>query len=646
MDSSVSDKGALGFGPFQLDPARRRLTRDGAPVKLPAKQLETLLYFVENVGRVIGKDELFAAIWPGRLVEESSLTQTVYLLRRALQFGEADRYIITAPGRGYRFVADIIRVPVGAQAMTSPAYTAPPPVALATSDIIGAPISGAGSPARRAHGRAWRIAAIGIATAVTMFAASFVLLRQASDFAAPPAFSPPPHSVAVLAFTNMSGDPAQAYFSDGLSEELINTLGRIDTLQVAARMSAFTFRDGKSTIGEIARKLNVGAILDGSVRRDGQRLRITVHLINAVTGFELWSHSYDRTVSDILGLQTDIAEAIVGPLKVTLLADTAARLTVGGTANASAFDAYLRGAKLMQGISKAGAHAALAAFDEAIRLDPLYANAHAGRSAVLSQMFSYWSDDADQAASHLNAAFAAADRAIALAPGSPYAHTVRGTALMMKSDLAQAEEEQILAHRLGPEDAFATRGYALIECMLGHREQAEAASRHMVELDPLRPSLYHDRALIQTMDRHYDEALETMRQEQALGVDDLPFTRFYTAVVHLYQNRPDLAEQDCKPGCAWSEFVYALSAYKLGRVAEAQANLDKLHEVHKRRHEKPFSDDAEIYAQFGDTSKALAALRKAYETNTLRWIRVEPFLDPIRNAPEFRQIEASLHLPP
>jgi tetratricopeptide (TPR) repeat protein len=216
----------------------------------------------------------------------------------------------------------------------------------------------------------------------------------------------------------------------------------------------------------------------------------------------------------------------------------------------------------------------------------------------------------------------------------------------MKTDFAQAAEEQILAHRLGPEDAFATRGYAMMQCMLGHREQAEAASRHMLELDPLRPSLYHDRADIQYMDRHYDDALQTMRQEQALGEDDLPFTRAYTAWVHLAQNRPQAAEQDCKAGCAWPEFDNALIAYKLGRPAEAQASLDQLHAVHRKQHEDPYFDDAEIYAQWGQSTKALAALAKAVRGAPFRWIRVEPFLDPIRDTPEFRQIEAGLHLPP
>ncbi len=635
MDSSVADNGAYNFGPFRLDPARRRLMRDGTPMKLPAKQFDVLLYLVEHAGRVVEKDELLAAVWPGRIVEESSLTQTIFLLRRTLQADQAEPYIITAPGRGYRFAANVIRIP--------------------DSSILGMTLPGDKAPVRpvdvphwadsMARLPVWAKTVCVIGTLV-LLGGAVLALRRAPALPGHAVFNPPPRSVAVLAFSNLSGDPAQDYFAQGLSEEIIDALSRVDTVQVAARSSAFSFKGGSATVDDIARRLNVGAVVEGSVRRDGQRLRITVQLVNAVTGFQFWSRSYDRDITGVLALQGDIAAAIVGSLKVTLLADTAARLTAGGTSNQAAFEAYLRGARLMERITRASAHAALAAFDDAIRLDPLYANAHAGRSAALSTLVSYWSEDANERAIDLHAALAAADRAVALAPGSPYAHTVRGTALLIKADFAQAAEEQTLAHRLGPEDAFATRGYALMQCMLGHREQADAASRHMLELDPLRPSLYHDRALIQDMDRDYEGALETMRQELALGEDDLSFVRAYTAWVHLHQNKPQLAEQDCKPGCAWPEFDNALIAYKLGRAAEARASLDALHLVHKKQNEDPFIDDAEIFAHWGESEKALAALGKAARAYPLRWIRVDPLLDPIRNTPEFKQIEASLHLPP
>jgi len=166
--------------------------------------------------------------------------------------------------------------------------------------------------------------------------------------AAPTAFSPPPHSIAVLPFVNMSRDKEQEYFSDGLTEELLNSLARINELQVAARTSAFSFKGKDTDIGTIARKLNVAAVLEGSVRRSGNTVRITAQLINAITGFHLWSETYDRDLGDVLKLQTEIATAVAGALKVTLLGDVATKIEVGGTRNPAALDAYLRGRAVTQ----------------------------------------------------------------------------------------------------------------------------------------------------------------------------------------------------------------------------------------------------------------------------------------------------------
>ena len=183
----------------------------------------------------------------------------------------------------------------------------------------------------------------------------------------------------------MSGDKEQEYFSDGLTEELLNSLAEINELQVAARTSAFSFKGKDTDLGTIARKLNVGAILEGSVRRSGNTVRITAQLINAVTGFHLWSKTYDRDLGDVLKLQTEIAVAVASALKVTLLGNEAAKIELGGTRNPAAFDAYLRGSKAVRsGEGTSSYQSAIAEYTEAIRLDPNYALAFAGRSLALS----------------------------------------------------------------------------------------------------------------------------------------------------------------------------------------------------------------------------------------------------------------------
>src|SRR5882672_2104725 len=216
-------------------------------------------------------------------------------------------------------------------------------------------------------------------------AAATAIAAAPTSHAAPAAvFAPPAHSVAVLPFVNMSGDAQQDYFSDGLSEELLNSLSRITALQVAARTSSFSFKGKQVDIADIAHKLNVGAILEGSVRKDEGRVRITAQLINAVTGFHLWSQTYDRDLRHILALQIEIASAVTTALQATLLVDSAAAIELGGTQNPLAFDAYLRGQRFVDTArDKEARSAEVAAYSEAIRLDPRYAKAYAAKAIAL-----------------------------------------------------------------------------------------------------------------------------------------------------------------------------------------------------------------------------------------------------------------------
>jgi len=256
------------------------------------------------------------------------------------------------------------------------------------------------------------------------------------------AFSPPPHSVAVLPFINMSGDKEQEYFSEGLTEELLNSLAEINGLQVAARTSAFSFEGKGTDIGTIARKLNVGAVLEGSVRRSGNTVRVTTQLINALTGFNLWSDTYDRDLGDVLKLQTEIATAVAGALKVALLGDIASKIELGGTRNSAAFDAYLKGAqalnnsvpnvKLLQN--------ALASFTEALGLDANYALALTGRSMARIDESAYFATG-PAIREGFDKALADARHALALAPELPEGQMALARIFMWGSfDFTQASE--------------------------------------------------------------------------------------------------------------------------------------------------------------------------------------------------------------
>jgi TolB-like protein len=254
---------------------------------------------------------------------------------------------------------------------------------------------------------------------------------EAPGTAAAPAFNPPPHSIAVLPFTNISGDKEQDYFSDGLSEELLNSLARINELQVAARTSSFSFRGEHADLATIAHKLNVASVLEGSVRRSGQTIRVTAQLNNAVTGYHLWSQTYDRDLGDVLKLQTDIANAVAGALKIRLFGDVASRVEIGGTRSPAAFDAYLRASNAYRhfgpvnlaagGLNEEGLQSAIAGYTDAIHADPDYALGYAGRSLAFAD-FARALVTGPGVGDNLNRAQSDARRSIALAPDLADSH--------------------------------------------------------------------------------------------------------------------------------------------------------------------------------------------------------------------------------
>jgi serine/threonine-protein kinase len=355
-------------------------------------------------------------------------------------------------------------------------------------------LTGLGADTRRG-GRGLAFAGILVAAVVLAGFAYALLARRpiteqaltsGPQAASATVFAPPPHSIAVLPFANMSGDANQEYFSDGMTEELLNSLAEINELQVAARTSAFSFKGKDTDIGTIARKLNVGAVLEGSVRRSGNTVRITTQLINAVTGFQLWSKTYDRDLGDVLKLQTEIATAVASALKVTLLGDVAAKVELGGTRNPAAFDAYLHGAKAFGSRHDAkDIPAAIAAYTEAIRLDPQYALAFAGRSFALSNAAGEAETDA-AVRDDFEKAQADARQALALAPDLAQGQLALGVVLENGTlDFTQASETYERALALAPGNAHVLRASGEFAALMGHFDAGVAASRRAVVLDPL-----------------------------------------------------------------------------------------------------------------------------------------------------------------
>ena len=471
--------------------------------------------------------------------------------------------------------------------------------------------------------------------------------RQAVAPAAPAAvFNPPPHSIAVLPFINMSGDKEQDYFSDGLTEELLNSLSRINELQVAARTSSFSLKGKDTDIGTIARKLNVGAILEGSVRRSGHTVRVTAQLNNAVTGFHIWSQTYDRDLGDVLRLQTEIADAVASALKVTLLGHEAARIELGGTRNPAAFDAYLRGSKALNAHQGASSQSAITEFTEAIRQDPNYALAFAGRSLAQSSYAAEFASGTAAIRESFDKAGADARQAIKLAPDLAegrlaLANFLDGGAL----DFTRAGEEYERAMALAPGNATVLSQGGRFTVYTGRVDAGVAAARRAAALDPLNPRSRLRLGQALYFARRYEDAIAVFGEVISLDPDSNPAYAWRGLSYYAlgdFQNARSSCES--RPDYWVNRWCLAVAYRKLGRQADGEALLRKWQTASGTGSAYEW---ATIYAQWGITAKALEWLETARRVHDpgLQYLKTDPLMDPLRNDSRVKAIERALKFP-
>jgi adenylate cyclase len=429
----------------------------------------------------------------------------------------------------------------------------------------------------------------------------------------PTQVSAPEKSIAVLAFVNMSNDPENEFFSDGIAEEIINALSRIKTLRVAARTSAFAFKGKNEDIGAVGRKLKVQTVLEGSVRKAGNRLRVTAQLINVADGYHLWSERYDRQLEDVFQIQDEIAENIVRALRVVLHEDEKRALEHPRTENVQAYEYYLRGRQIQHQWRRSALQYARRMFDRAIEIDPNFARAHAGVADCCSFLYMYW----DGSNANIEAADASSKRALELDPSSAEAHTSRGMALTLRRDYQTARREFETALSLNPKLFEAHYFYARACLTEGKYEEAIS---HYRDAWRVRPEDYQ--AILLSADvlaklGREEEVLEAARQ----GIK--------VADAHLELN-PDDAR-------AWY-----LSASALMRMGHRKEALE--------RGRRAFAVDPEdagvlynlacLYALAGSPDEALEHVSKAIQHGfgQREWLENDSALDPIREDPRFEAL--------
>jgi TolB-like protein/Flp pilus assembly protein TadD len=453
-------------------------------------------------------------------------------------------------------------------------------------------------------------------------------------------------SVAVLPFKNLSSDPEQVYFSDGLTEELRSTLARDRRLQVAAPISSGQFRDHKDSAVSVASQLGVSFLLEGSVQRAGEVLRIATTLINGRTGFSTWAQRFDRRMDDIFAVQSEIARTVSLELSARIGnqdAPNANRTSnygvTGGTSNVAAFEAYLRGRALYDlSADEASERAALTQFEAALALDSTYAAAHAARSRSLIALANQYGM-ADQLTALYAAGIAAAERAIALAPDFADAHSTLGYALFQgRLDVRRAREPFARSRELGYGDATVMARYAQFGARIGQHAAATTAMRRALVLDPLNPLIYRAAGSIEFAARSYAASLSPLKR--ALEMNPR-MSRAHAAagdaLLLLGRSAEARTQYLAEPLADVRLSGLAILEHREGKRAVAQAAMQRLIQ---ELGDRVLYQQAQVLAQWGETGAALARLENAYRIGDsgLIYLRNDPFLDPLRAAAPFQKL--------
>jgi len=453
------------------------------------------------------------------------------------------------------------------------------------------------------------------------------------------------NSVAVLPFKNLGGDRGEDYFSDGLAEEVRATLARNVGLLVMAQTSSAKFRDSREDATSIAEQLGVAYLLDGSVRRSGDVVRVAADLIDGSSGFSRWSQTFERRISDIFAVQSEIATTVASALASRVAADTGTSggtadvVAAGGTVNLAAFDAYLRGRALYDlAADEASEAAALAQFDAAIAADPEYAAAHAARARSLTTMANQYGDVSRRAGLY-DAAIAAAERAIALAPDLADAHSTLGYTLFqgrMDARAARAPFERSV--QSGSGEATVLARYAQYSARTGRDGEAVTAMKRALRLDPLNPLIYRAAGSVEFAARRYAESIPPLRKALEMNPKmGRAHASIGDALLMLGKVAEARVEYGLEPAMDFNLAGIAIAEHRLGDVTAARAAFDRLR---TELGDRALYQQAQVLAQLGDRDAAIAALEQARAVGDggLIYTRNDPMLDPLRSDPRFARL--------
>jgi TolB-like protein/DNA-binding winged helix-turn-helix (wHTH) protein/tetratricopeptide (TPR) repeat protein len=631
---SSGEKHLYEFGPFRLDSSQRRLSRDELSVQVAPKGMDILVYLVEHRGEVVSKDDLIQNVWPDSFVEEANLSQNVFLLRKVLgEKAQENRYIATVPGRGYRFVAAVREVGENEVRV----QVQQPQLVLAAQPLP--------SSSPKVPTRSWRrtVATWG-ALVVLVLAAS--VLAERRHWLGGSAKAAGVSSIAVLPLENFTGDPSQDYFVDGMTDALITNLAQIGALRVISHTSVEQYKGTRKPQPQIAKELNVDAVIEGSVARSGNRVRVNAQLIQAVTDEHLWARAYEGSMTDVLTLQNDISRNIADEIQVRLMPGERARLARTPSVKPEAYEAYLKGRYFWSKRTPDNLRTSIDYYQQAIAADPEFAAAYAG----LADTYSIIGSDVIPASVASHRAREAALKAEELDPSLAEGHAALALVRFYYDwDWSEAERECRRAIELNPNYATAHSWYSLYLGAMGRKAEALEEAKRARELDPLSPSVGVRLATAYRFIGQNEQALEELGKTLEL---DPKFSSAHVVRGKVYEGMGQLKEamEEYQQAADLSRNAGTLAAlahaYALaGQHDQALTLVRELQSLPKQDYVSHY-EMAPVFAALGDKAQALSLLEQAFRERDSRmpFLAVDTWMDPLRAEPRFQTLEAKLGL--
>jgi TolB-like protein/predicted Zn-dependent protease len=586
------------------------------------------------------QDEILEALWPETYVNPEVLRKYIQEIRKALRDRpDNPEFIETLPKRGYRFVA-----PVTDESGVEPQELARslPPVEQATEATVEAELTPLAVETSSGERTLWKLAII-LVLAIVAAVAIGAYFRPARS-AANDSWSDNT-SIAVLPFADMSPAKDQEYFSDGLAEQLINDLAKVPGLKVVGRSSAFQFEGKNEDLRSVGRKLGVANILEGSVRKEGSRVRITVALTKVDDGFQLWTETYDREINHIFAAQDEIARAVTGALQIKLLSPSSPELSPGSRSiNPEAYQAYLQGQYFIaRGQDERDLDRALSYADQAIKLDANYASAWAQRSQVLETMARIGRSENAEGYRH---ARESAEKAIALDPTLATGYLAMAMVQMNHDwDWEGADTSLKRAGLLEPGSAEVLRSRAYLARELGRVDEAIQLYQQAIGLDPLKANFYLALGYELYVGARYGETQAMLQRAQDLNpqLSSLHLTRGQILLSEGRQ-REALAEMANDIG-EWQKLSgESLAFYALGRREESDGTLQKLIATHQNDCAYQI---AEVYAYRGEADKAFEWLDRAYRQRDpgTPELKSDPLMKSLRQDRRYSELLKKMSLP-